>query len=607
MMGVLIALVAALVLAGSYTSFLGSRAYDNIQRATDLLLNERNAYSLLIDMETGTRGYLITGNSQFLQPFNDARDQLPNLWSKLILQVSQLDEDPGIKGELNTLVDTAKSDAERWQTDWADKEIELRGSGRVADAMATDVNQFGRQLFEAVRQAIQQLDSALSDRFNSYTSALNNIRQTELGLVVGLGVVALAGGLLTLRASRREADLQDRITEQVEIERQRLQAIIDNLPVAVRLVQAPDSRIILQNSMADELFPPDEWNGMTRSQRIEHYQMSRTDGTLLTRDETPGARAVAEGRPVRDVELTIVTSQSSKRPRGRKRHLLCSAAPIRDAQGKIISIVVVLQDVTRMRELDLRKDEFIATAAHELRNPLAALSGYNQLIQRLMTKGPANSALIERNLGDMSRQITRLNNLVERLLDASRIQLGRLILDRSRQDLVKIARMVVDELKTTDAGAHIIAVTASDELIGCWDQVRIEQVLTNLVGNALRYTPQSSKVEVRLQALDKEAKVEVIDEGPGIPLAQRPYLFDRYYQTGTLNSGMLSDNDQSAAAADSGASSQPGSGPSHRKQGLGLGLYISQEIIKAHNGRIGVEANPEGGSIFWFTLPLGDC
>ena len=204
-------------------------------------------------------------------------------------------------------------------------------------------------------------------------------------------------------------------------ERLRLQAIIDNLPVAARLVEAPDSRVILQNSMADELFPVDEWNSMTRPQRIERFQMSKPDGALMSPDETPGARAVAEGRPVRDVELTIVTGQSSTRPKGRKRHLLCSAAPIRDGRGKISSIVIVLQDVTRMREIDQRKDEFIATAAHELRNPLAALSGYNQLIQRLTTRGPSNPALLERNLADMSRQITRLNNLVERLLDASRI------------------------------------------------------------------------------------------------------------------------------------------------------------------------------------------
>ena len=169
----------------------------------------------------------------------------------------------------------------------------------------------------------------------------------------------------------------------------------------------------------------------------------------------------------------------------------------------------------------------------------------------------------------------------------------------------------MDELKATDSGAHIIEITAPAELTGCWDPVRIEQVIANLLSNALRYTPPGSKVEVRLQALDKEAKVEVIDEGPGVPSEQRPYLFDRYYQTNTLNSGMLSENDQPAAATGSEESAQgPTQSPpreARKRQGLGLGLYISQEIIKAHHGEIGVDPNPEGGSIFWFTLPLGDC
>jgi signal transduction histidine kinase len=265
--------------------------------------------------------------------------------------------------------------------------------------------------------------------------------------------------------------------------------------------------------------------------------------------------------------------------------------------------VVVLQDVTRMREIDQRKDEFIATAAHELRNPLAALSGYNQLIQRLISRGAGDPATVERNLREMGRQIARMNNLVERLLDASRIQLGRLVLAPSRQDLVKIAQTVINEAEAADGGSHYIKLTAPGELPGCWDAVRLEQVLTNLVSNALRHTPPKGIVEIRLHALEddkgEQVKVQVIDGGPGIPPDQRPHLFDRYYQTGALTSGMLGDTE---------AANRQGS-PSAltKKQGLGLGLYISRQIVKAHKGEIGIDANPEGGSIFWFALPRGEC
>jgi signal transduction histidine kinase/CHASE3 domain sensor protein len=605
-MTVLLTLVAILVIVGAYTSFLGSQAYYNIQAATDLLLNERDATSFLIDMESGTRGYIITGDAQFLQPYDKAVSQLPGIWSKLSVQISQLSEDAAVKSELDGLVTTAKTDAQRWQSSWAEKEIELRGSNQAPQAMSPDANLLGKQLFDALRQSTQHLDSALNDRMRRYSFDLNSIRQTELVLLVGIGVIALISGIFTFRVSRREALLQEATTRQVESERQRLQAVIDNLPVGVRLVRTPDSQVILQNDLAEELFPAETWNGMTRQERIDYFKMSKPDGTLLSPGEAPVARAIASGTTVHEIEFSIESTKSEGRPGGRRRHLLASASPIRDGLGAITAVVVVMQDVTRLREIDQRKDEFIATAAHELRNPLAALSGYNQLIQRVISKGIANQPMIERNVGEMSRQIMRLNNLVERLLDASRIQLGRLILDRSTQDLVVIARMVVEDLKAADGNAHNIVLTAPEALTGCWDGVRLEQVMTNLVGNALRHTPANSKVEVILQKKGSHARVEVIDEGPGIPPEQRPHLFDRYYQTTTLTPSMIPD-ERPPAGDDQTTGTDVRSNVPQRRQGLGLGLYISHEIVRAHKGQIGVDPNPEGGSIFWFTLPLGDC
>jgi signal transduction histidine kinase/CHASE3 domain sensor protein len=599
--GVLIALVAALVAVGIYMELLGRKAYDNNQRATDLLLSERTIYSLLIDMETGTRGYVITGDTQFLQPFNDAKGQLPALWSQLTTGIAQLDiDDPTAKVQLEARVTETMDDAEVWQSQWAEREIALRGSGRVAEAMADATNAQGKQLFDNVRESSRQLNASLNDYVRQFSTDLNNIRETELVMLAGLGLLAIVSGVLTLRVWGRESALQDQATHTIDTERRRLQAVIDNLPIGVRLLQAPDSRVILQNELAAELFPVDIWNSMTRSERIEYFKLSKPDGTLLSTAETPAARVSSEGRSVSEVEFTMVMPAD---PNKRKRHFMASAAPVRNEAGDITATVVVLQDVTRMREIDQRKDEFIATAAHELRNPLAALSGYNQLIQRLISRGAADPASIERNLGEMGRQIARMNNLVERLLDSSRIQLGRLILAPSKQDLVKIAQTVVKEAETTDGSSHVIKLTAPDELTGCWDPVRLEQVLTNLVSNALRHTLAKGTVEIRLQALEedggRQVKVEVIDEGPGIPPDQRPHLFDRYYQTSALTSGVL-DNTE-----DAGRQVRPGAAA--KKQGLGLGLYISRQIVKAHKGDIGIEANPEGGSIFWFALPRGEC
>lgn len=598
MLGVLILLVAALVAIAIYMEFLGRNAFGNIDHATNLLLNERIVYSKLVDMETGVRGYTITGDSQFLQPYTDARSELTGIWSQIGDEIALMDaQNTRDRDELEALFDVTRKDADAWESGWAEKQIELRGSGQISNAMSATASSEGKRLFDQFRLSSQKFSDRLNERLREYSTDQNNIRETELLLLGGLGLVTLISGVLTFRTSRREDQLQNEITDQVEAERARLQAVIENLPVGVRLVATPGSQIILQNLLAEELFPPDIWNSLTRQERIEYFRLSKPDGTLLEPEDTPARRVVAEKKPVSEIEFTM------SMPGGKFRHLLAGGAPIFDKSGEVGAVVVVLQDVTRMRELDQRKDEFIATAAHELRNPLAAMSGYNQLIQRLMSKGTINQATLERNLGEMGKQITRLNDLVERLLDASRIQLGRLILDKSQQDVVKIAEAVLADIKAADTGTHIITLNAPDKLKGCWDPVRIEQVITNLVSNALRHTPANSLIELKIVAQDDGVLVQVIDEGPGIPAEQRPLLFDRYYQTGLLQSGILGEPpDPDADGENAGAPRSP-----RKKQGLGLGLYISSEIVLAHKGRIGVDPNPEGGCIFWFTVPYGEC
>jgi signal transduction histidine kinase len=216
----------------------------------------------------------------------------------------------------------------------------------------------------------------------------------------------------------------------------------------------------------------------------------------------------------------------------------------------------------------------------------------------------------------ISEQISRLNGLIERLLDASRIQLGRLVLEKSKLDLVDIARTVAANAEAALDGAQVQGYSASAQegqegyavkvqgppegVKGEWDAARIEQVLTNLVDNALRYSPPGAGVEVRVSRQGREARVEVADRGPGVPPEQRPDLFDRYYQGphGPHDGRPTPPLRMLPATQD----------PHHRasrRGSLGLGLHISSEIVKAHGGRIGMEPNPGGGSIFWFTVPLG--
>jgi signal transduction histidine kinase len=419
-----------------------------------------------------------------------------------------------------------------------------------------------------------------------------------------LGIFSLASGFVALRAAQREANMEDEAREQVENERRRLQAVVDNLPVPVRLVTVPDSQVILQNQLAEAIFPADTWNRLDAAGRIEHFNIRRPDGTPLGPEDMPVSRVLREGKAVHDIELAAASFSGT-------RHMLSGAAPITDENGRISAAVVVMQDVTRMREVDQRKDEFIATAAHELRNPLTALSGHHQLLERQVTNVPEPNPSMVRHVQVMSRQITRLTELIERLLDASRIQLGRLALDPGTHDLAAVARAVIADYETSDEGHHPVELVTPQQVLGNWDATRLEEVLSNLVGNALRYTPDGSPVRVEIEDEGTWVRVSVSDRGPGIPANQRQRLFDRYYQTGPLNAAVVETvraggpgvpgvrTGASAALAVEVRSVPP------KKQGLGLGLYISSEIVKAHGGQIGVDSNSGGGSTFWFRIPKG--
>ncbi|MDQ3930834.1 MAG: HAMP domain-containing histidine kinase, partial [Chloroflexota bacterium] len=223
--------------------------------------------------------------------------------------------------------------------------------------------------------------------------------------------------------------------------------------------------------------------------------------------------------------------------------------------------------------------------------PLTALHGYIQLQNRQAAKSEVPPTFV-RYLEEMTKLSRRLNSLVELLLDASRVSLGRLVLDKGRADLAEIVRSTVAAAETIDQGAHRLQLVAPASIIGMVDATRIEQVLTNLIGNALRYSPPGTLVFVRAEQRDGHARVEVIDNGPGVPEEMRPHLFSRYYQ------------DRGATSQEQGAN---GGAPTalRRERGLGLGLHISKEIVQAHGGEIGMIPNPEGGSIFWFTIPLG--
>ncbi|MBA2354686.1 MAG: GAF domain-containing sensor histidine kinase [Acidobacteria bacterium] len=221
------------------------------------------------------------------------------------------------------------------------------------------------------------------------------------------------------------------------------------------------------------------------------------------------------------------------------------------------------------------RDEFLSVVAHELRTPITSLLGFAQLACRQLDgTDPPNPLVAERTLGAIDRQSARLAALVTRLLDVSRLDTGRLVLERQPLDLVALVRGVVDGARVRTR-RHNLVLEAPDRLVATVDAVRIEQVLTNLVENAIKYSPDGGPIDVSVRkAPPGGAEVAVQDGGVGIPPERRARVFDRYYR----------------AHGDEQAS------------GMGLGLYISRKIVQRHGGELRAEFPEDGGTRFIVTL-----
>jgi PAS domain S-box-containing protein len=270
-------------------------------------------------------------------------------------------------------------------------------------------------------------------------------------------------------------------------------------------------------------------------------------------------QVIASGEPMRSIVAFPISSGEG--------HFDLSVEPLRDDQGAIIGVICVAIDVTAQRELDRARETFLATISHELRNPLAALNGYAQLLQR---RGTYN----ERAVSAIVNQAARMRTLVDDMLDVTRLSIGKMDLNPAECDVAALARAAVERVRVAGTPHRVTFEAPETPVMGWWDATRIAQVLDNLLSNAAKYSPDGGEIAVRVTAGATEARVEVSDQGIGIPADVIPQLFDRFYRVGEA-----------------------------RVEGLGLGLHITRELIHAHGGRIEVESERGQGSRFTVILP----
>jgi signal transduction histidine kinase len=379
------------------------------------------------------------------------------------------------------------------------------------------------------------------------------------------------------------------IHAETEARRLLLQRILDELPSGVYLVHGSDARLILSNHAAKTLWGAD-W--LHEQPMIEFLQQNaihvfRVDGRQLPYDQLATLRAVQQGISVYQDQEII------RHPDGSTLPVLVNAIAL-DTQKFPLNFsatksslqdpaaLIMYQDVSALKEAEALKDDFIGIAAHELRNPLAVLQGFAQLllVQSARDSGVALTADQQESLAGIHQATRRLGELTDDLLDVTRLQAGRLQLYQDPTDLVTLVKRVVKRFQMT-AEHHCCRVDAqADVLVVSVDVQRIEQVINNILNNAVKYSPQSDYVQITLWEDNENncAMVSVKDDGIGIPARQQIRIFGRFVRADNVRAYGI--------------------------HGTGLGLYLSRELIERHGGRIWFQSVEGQGTTFFIALPL---
>jgi two-component system CheB/CheR fusion protein len=257
---------------------------------------------------------------------------------------------------------------------------------------------------------------------------------------------------------------------------------------------------------------------------------------------------------------------------GTYRWHLVRLSPLFTPKGQLEQWIGTATDIDELKKILQQRDDFISIASHELKTPLTALTTSIQLLYRMKDKVSPEKfpVLIEQ----ANRSTHKMATLVEELLNVGRIKEPQLTLQKHSFILSELVNACCNHIAV--ASRHEIVILGDKTLKAYGDESAIDRVIVNLVNNAVKYAPGSKEIFIIIEHINGMVKLSVKDTGPGISFEQLPLIFNRYYQVGKQN---------------------------YRNPGLGLGLYISSEIVKRHGGEMGVESNLGKGSTFWFSLP----
>ncbi len=568
------------------------------QRAEQSVVAAARVEKLVLDLETGTRGYVITGDPAFLAPWREAKRKLPGQSAELMRLAP---------GRVSAAIDA------HWRSylrDWSEPIVRTSSNDRARARIASGE---GKRRVDAIRAFVdpliaEELHVAADHRHRTATAERQGVLVGVSGIVVTvllfIGMVAyvLRAAVVPLRrlaAANQQIAAGELGVEVVEGGAGEVGTLAEAFNVMSRSLTRTQSSLASQNEDLERLANvlravlDSTVDGILLSDAEGNVQLANRPLLRLTRDigmsfdgpvierllsvsdrmADPDGYRVAMER-LRGISDEATFDEFEDVPSGRV--FQGFTAPVVDDRGGFVGRIWTLREVTQQRELDRLKEDFVATVSHELRTPLTSMMGFLEMI-REGEAGELNEEQ-QRFLSIVYRSSERLQRLVGDLLFVARLDANGLQLQFGETNVADAVREVVESTSAL-ARSREIALRAEIEptrpVHG--DRERLIQLVGNLISNALKFTPAGGRVGVRTSTEDGQVVIEVEDTGIGIPLAEQGRLFQRFFRSSTATEQAI--------------------------PGTGLGLVISQAIAEAHGGTISVRSAAGEGTCFRVELP----
>jgi len=351
---------------------------------------------------------------------------------------------------------------------------------------------------------------------------------------------------------------------QVSYEKQRLDALLESAADGILIL---DSNLNIErcNGAFEKLF------GQTREEIV-----GRNHSEIIKWKKEPQGKtleeSVADGWPLTP-NATLYVEGDIERPQPLHLPVGITYAPLLSEENKLRNVFVSVRDITHFRNADEIKATFISIVSHELRTPVALIKGYASTLRRDDARWDKHT--ISDSLQVIEEEADRLSKMIDDLLDASRLQAGGLSLNQADVAIPSLGRRVVDRFAAQSPKHRLVTDFPENFPVIIGDETRIEQVISNLVSNALKYAPKGD-IKISGTVRPEQVVICVSDEGTGIEAKDLPHIFDRFYRS---------------------------TNAVKQTKGAGLGLYLARAIVEAHGGRIWADPKPDTGARICFSLP----